>query len=249
MGSPAHLQVSVATITWARDDAEEQRLRAALSVLAASELQIAIADTGTNPAFTSFLNSCPTFKVMVPGQPSLMAQVQASLQSAATWGSDFILYTEPDKEEFFKSSMARFIEYGARNADVGVVLAARSDTSFATFPPLQRFTEGTINYLTGRSTRTPGDYSYGPMLVNPSLVPYISSLEPEIGWGWRHFLAASAVRLGFRVVHVVDDYPCPPDQQNEDDHEELHRMRQLSQNIMGLVRGKAVQGRTAKERA
>jgi hypothetical protein len=239
-GLPAEIHVSVATITWARDDAEEQRLRAALSVLAGSRLRVAIADTGTNSEFTRFLATCPNFTVTIPDKPSLLTQVQASLLSAATWQPDFILYTEPDKEQFFKYGMGNLIARAPRNADAGVVLAARSDTSFATFPPIQRLTESTINDLTGRFIRTPGDYSYGPMLVNPGLVPYISALEPQIGWGWRHFVVASAVRLGYRVFHVVGDHPCPPDQQTEDQEEELHRMKQLSQNIQGLVRSTAV---------
>jgi hypothetical protein len=240
MGSPTKVQVTVATITWARDDAEEQLLRAALSVLAASRLQVVIADAGTNPAFTRFLCTCPNFTITVPGQRSLMTQVQASLQAAATRKPDFILYTEPDKEQFFKYSLAGFIERASGNTDTGVVLAARSDASFATFPPVQRFTEATINHLTGRFAGTPGDYSYGPMLVNPALVPYITDLDPPIGWGWRHFAVAAAVRLGYRVLLVVDDYPCPPDQQTEDEEEELHRMRQLNQNIQGLIRSRAV---------
>jgi hypothetical protein len=38
-----------------------------------------------------------------------------------------------------------------------------------------------------------------------------------------------------RVVQLTDDYPCPPDQRHEDDRERTHRLRQLSQNILGLI--------------
>jgi hypothetical protein len=34
---------------------------------------------------------------------------------------------------------------------------------------------------------------------------------------------------------VTGDYPCPPDQRVEDDAERTHRLRQLGENILGLI--------------
>ena len=48
---------------------------------------------------------------------------------------------------------------------------------------------------------------------------------------------AAAARAGYRIGHVVGDYPCPPDQREENDVERLHRVRQLQQNIHGLLLG------------
>ena len=56
-------------------------------------------------------------------------------------------------------------------------------------------------------------------------------------WGWRHFVFATAARAGYKIRHVVGDYPCPPDQREENDAERLHRLRQLQQNIQGLLLG------------
>ena len=57
----------------------------------------------------------------------------------------------------------------------------------------------------------------------------------NLGWGWRHAVFHAAHRGGLRVEHVIDDYPCPPDQRVEDDAERTHRLRQLSDNIRGLI--------------
>jgi hypothetical protein len=179
--------VCVATVTWARDAAEEETLRRSLSVLGESTLPVAVADRGSSAVFTEFLTSLPRFVVTVP--------------------------------------------------------AARSEASFATFPPFQRYTEGTINHLCAQLTGLPADYSYGPILLNRALVPHIETLAAEIGWGWRHFLVGAAPRLGYRVLHVAGDYPCPPDQQAETDEDRWNRMRQLSQNIEGLVLAAALHRR------
>jgi hypothetical protein len=100
---------------------------------------------------------------------------------------------------------------------------------------MQRYTEGVINHLCGELIGAPGDYSYGPFLMNRALLPSLSSLAARLGWGWRHFAFLTAHRLGFRVQHVTGAYPCPPDQRHESTTERTHRLRQLSQNILGLI--------------
>jgi hypothetical protein len=80
-----------------------------------------------------------------------------------------------------------------------------------------------------------GDYSYGPFLMAAALLPRVVELDPTLGWGWRHRIFLNAKRDGRCIVHVAGDYACPPDQRSEDDDERAHRLRQLSQNIMGLV--------------
>jgi hypothetical protein len=100
---------------------------------------------------------------------------------------------------------------------------------------VQRYTEGVINHLCGELLGAAGDYSYGPFLMNRGLLPYIANLHPRLGWGWRHFMFRAASREGLSVLHGVGDYPCPPGQRWEDEAERRHRMRQLSENILGLI--------------
>lgn len=231
-------RVCVATVTWARSEGEQQLLRASLLRLAEPGLTIVVSDRESGAAFREFLESHQQIRVVTPGGPSLVGQVQASLAAAADTGADFILYTESDKELFFADGLDAFLDRVDLQPRAGAALAARSEASFSTFPALQRFTERTINELCARFIGTPGDYSYGPFVLNRQLVPGVLGLAPDVGWGWRHFLFGSAARLGYAVTHVVGDYPCPPDQRDEDEAEQLHRVRQLAQNIQGLLQSR-----------
>jgi hypothetical protein len=227
--------VSVATIAWARTEAEEALLRRSLKRLSETGLPTSIADAGTNPGFTEFLHSCPGFVVTSGRERGLVAQVTASLNAASHFDTPFVLYTEPDKEAFFAGPLADFIARADAEADVGVVLAARSAAAFSTFPRMQRYTEGVINHLCGELIGCAGEYSYGPFLVNRLLLPALAQLPADTGWGWRPFLFLAARRRGFRVAHITGEYACPPDQREEDDAERAHRLRQLRENIAGLL--------------
>jgi hypothetical protein len=228
-------RVCIATVTWARDEHEQLLLRESLDLLANFGLPIAVADRGSGETFAAFLASRPQFKVAAPLGPSLVGQVLGSLTVAADTGAEFILYTESDKALFFKDGLESFIRSAGLRRRTGAVLAARSDGSFSTFPSIQQFTERTINELTGQFIGKPGDYSYGPFLLNRDLVPHLATIAPAVGWGWRHFAFGCAARLGYEVDHISGPYPCPSDQRVETDADRLHRIRQLAQNVQGLL--------------
>jgi hypothetical protein len=227
--------VAVATITWARTADEAQVLARSLSRLADAVLRVAVADRATSPALSALLDGLPGFRTTVPSEEGLVPQVKASLQLAASFERPFILYTEPDKERFFAAGLQPFLREAPAADDVGVVLAARSPGSFRTFPPMQQYTEGVINQLCGDTIAGPGDYAYGPFLMNRRLLPCVARIHGRVQWGWRPWLFRAARRLGLRVLHLVGDHPCPEDQRVEDEAERQHRMLQLSQNILGLV--------------
>jgi hypothetical protein len=227
--------IAVATVTWCRSEAEERLLIRSLTLLAQSGLPVAVADRGTSRTFSAHLSTFPGFSVTIPSEQGLVAQVVASLERAADFARPFILYVEPDKELFFGTAMADFVRRAPAASDVGVILASRSDESFRTYPAMQRYTEGVINHLCAELIRSPGDYSYGPFVMNAALLPSMASLGPHLGWGWRHFTFLTAARQGFRVLHVTGEYPCPPDQRDEAATDRTHRLRQLSQNILGLL--------------
>src|SRR3954471_1822859 len=117
--------VAVTTITWARSPSEEVVLRRSLERLAALGFPVAVADAGTNTAFTTFLGALPGFTVVIPNQRGLVAQVQASLALALTFDRPFILYTEPDKERFVEQQLPEFIRRATGGRDTGVVVATR----------------------------------------------------------------------------------------------------------------------------
>ena len=235
-----HADVCAATITWARSAEEERTLRRALAALTRTALPVAVADKGNSPAFTDFLRRLPGVLLAPPAEATLVGQVRASLRAALAFERPFVLYTESDKEQFFERGLQAFLASAPRLEEVGIVLAARSAASYATFPPFQRYTEGAINGLWEQISGEAADYSYGPMLISRPLVPCIDLAPMNLGWGWRHLMVGLARRLGYRVLHVGGDYTCPPDQRDEPERERLHRIRQLGQNVEGVALSLAV---------
>ncbi len=226
--------LAIATMTWARSPDEEARLRRSIARLADIGLPVAIADKGSSPSFADYLYSVPGLNTTTQ-RDGLVAQVRASIDLASTLGRRHVLYVESDKEEFFRDRLITFVRDSPGGDDVGAALAARSADSFITYPPLQQYTEGIINRLCSELLECEGDYTYGPFIFCRSVLPVLASAPEDIGWGWRPLTFASARRLGLRVVHVVGHHPCPPDQHREDDEERRHRLRQLSDNIRGLI--------------
>ena len=117
----------------------------------------------------------------------------------------------------------------------GIITVSRSPAAFATFPAFQRMTETTINNCCGEIIGDPGDFTYGPFIMNRELVPYLEPLKDDIGWGWRPYTFCTAHRLGYRIDTFAGDFFCPPEQQEDTAHERIYRMRQLNQNIEGIL--------------
>jgi hypothetical protein len=76
------------------------------------------------------------------------------------------------------------------------------------------------------------------MFVRADLVPHVTELHEDMGWGWRPYLMAIAHRLGAGVAYHLADLPCPEHQRGED-HEaaRIYRVEQLAQNVKGLALG------------
>lgn len=233
-------QVAIATPTLVRDPGEGPLLRRALESLVRLEAPLFVCDGGSGADFTSFLRSLPRTTLVPSSGAGLVEQVKASVRAARASGAGFVLYTESDKQTFFEQKLEAFLTRARLGEGVGIVLASRSSTSFATYPRTQRYTEGTINQLCAEHFGVAGDYSYGPFLLHREMTSYADVAGGELGWGWRHFIFAIAHRLGRRIVHLEDDFPCPEDQRHEGERERLHRVRQLGQNVNGLLAGLTV---------
>lgn len=231
------VEMAIATVTLVREPGEDALLRRALGSLARFERPLFVCDGGSGTEFVAYLRSLPRTTVLEPTARGLVGQIRASLTAACEAGPRFVLYTESDKVDFFERRLSRFLRDAPIGDDPGVVLAARSDSAFATLPPVQQFAESTINRLCGEFLGARGDYSYGPFLLHRDVAVHVARAENDLGWGWRHLIFAIAHRLGTRIVHLEDDHTCPDDQRVEDDAERLHRLRQLGQNVNGLVAG------------
>jgi hypothetical protein len=229
-------EVAVATMTWARDAAEERRLRESLPLLAGLGPPVFVTDGGSGRPFLDFLQALPHFRVSEAGARGVWPQARASIRAAAdATDARFVLYTEPDKRDFFRGGLREFVEGATADEDVGVVLASRSAESFATFPEFQRRTETAINRCCAEVLGVEADFTYGPFLLNRALIPHLSRAADAIGWGWRPYAFGTARALGYRILQWEGSPPCPPEQREDGKAERLYRVRQLGQNIQGLV--------------
>ena len=226
--------LAVATITWARSVSEGRRIARALTSLGRIGLPMAVADRGTDADFTEALRRLPATHLAAPRE-GLIGQLQASFELAATFQTPFILYVEADKDDFIANRLTAFLDRAPLDAEAGSVLASRSSAAFETYPAMQRYAESVVNTLCSDVIGAQGDYSYGPFVMHRKLLPHIAAIDPTLGWGWRTSTFVAAHRRNLRVAHVIDDHCCPTDQRVEDDAERAHRLRQLSQNILGLI--------------
>jgi hypothetical protein len=226
---------SIATVTLVRGAAEERVVRESLTALSSLTLPLVVVDGGSSPEFVRFLATLPNTQVARTEQGSgLVGQARLSLRRAAASGRRRILYTEPDKDSFFRTGLQAFLVSGAPK-DAAVVLASRSPQSFLSYPATQQSTERMLNSICAGETGLVADYSYGPFLVKPALVHCLDAIPASLGWGWRTHLFVRAHRLGFTIGHVEADFPCPINQRVDSDAERHHRVRQFAQNLAGVV--------------
>jgi hypothetical protein len=227
--------VVVATMTWARDEAEARMLQAALRTLGSQALTVVATDGGSSEGFLERLNGISGLVLRRSSAPGLVRQVKSSIAAALDAGAEAVLYTEPDKDWFFRHGVIRLIECWRGAPQPSLVLAARSPASFATFPPFQRRTEGLVNDLCERLIGRRGDYSYGPFLMDRALAARVLAMPDNLGWGWRTCLFGLAARLGYSLSWHTGDFPCPEDQRSEGFGDQLHRLKQLQENSDGLL--------------
>jgi hypothetical protein len=226
-------QVAIATITWARDAHEADLVVSGLEALAACGVPIFVTDGGSDAEFMDRARRIHGLTFCAKDGRGLWPQVRSSLNAARASGARFILYTEPDKRDFFRDKLDAFIADAGADENTGVILVSRSAQQLATFPPFQQYTESVINRCCAEVTGEPYDYSYGPFLVNSTVVPHLQGAKDDIGWGWRPYTFGIAHRLGMRIEQLLRASECPVDQR--EDSERVYRMHQLAQSVEGMV--------------
>jgi hypothetical protein len=231
-------EMCIATISLARNKEEEKLLLTSLEQLAALEIPVYITDGGSSNNFIHPLQSIPHFKIFKA--KGLWPQAKMSITEAAKSGAKFIFYTEPDKQEFFSKHLKKMLKQISVDEKTGVILASRFANGFSTFPPFQQMTEATINNCCKEIIGKEIDYCYGPFLFNSQLIPVLESLDDNIGWGWRPFVFAVAHSMGLNVTNFKGDFFCPYEQRKDDAAERIYRMKQLTQNINGLIKASTI---------
>jgi hypothetical protein len=225
--------IAVATITRARNAREAELLVSGLEALAACGMRIFATDGGSDAGFIERARRIDTLTFCPIEGRGLWPQARGSLNAARAAGARFILYTEPDKRDFFRDHLDGFIADARADENTGVILASRSPRQLATFPPFQQYTESVINRCCADVIGEPFDYSYGPFVLDSFLVPHLTPPQADIGWGWRPYAFGIAHRMGLRVEQVLRAGECPADQR--EDSERVYRMQQLAQSVEGIV--------------
>ncbi len=236
--------MTIATITLARGPEESVFLCRSMESLAGSGMPVLVADGGSAPEFLDCLDRLANVTLVQPAGPSqagVWSQARQVLMAARRLGSPYLFYTECDKQWFFENRLEDFLTSTARAGSAGVYVAARTAESFTTFPDIQRYVETVVNQLCSETIGRQGDYTYGPMLIDSTLLPYLDLIREDVGWGWRIVLLAVARRLGRAVVPITMDLPCPIEQRSETgERARIHRLQQLAQNVRGLILGSQV---------
>jgi hypothetical protein len=224
-------------MTWVRDAEERARVRDGLVWLAERFTVVAVnREADAVPGALHELAALETLTVIPARQPGLASQVREAFAEAGRHGADWILYSEPDKVEFFRDHLDAFLTEAAAKVgpDTAAAIAGRSAARLAALPPVQREAEGLINAWTGRFTEQPGDYSYGPFLLAASCAEWVQTAGDDLGWGWRHYVFGLCRRHRRPIVHIAGDYPSPP-AAGDPRREEVLRQQQLAENIRGLL--------------
>ena len=232
-------ELCIATISLARNKEEEKLLSSSLRQLATLNIPVYITDGGSSENFIAFLHSIPHLKIFEA--KGLWPQAKMSITQAAKSGARFVFYTEPDKLEFFTKHLKKMSEAINVDEKTGVIIASRSVKGFSTFPSFQQMTETTINNCCKEVIGKETDYCYGPFLFNTQLIPLLERLDDNIGWGWRPFTFAIAHRLSLDVTSFESDFDCPAGQREDDADERIYRMKQLTQNINGIIQAATVE--------
>jgi len=224
---------AIATMTAARSDWEADILGAAIEQLSQLGMPIFAADAGSIAAFTDRVRRVSQLEFWEEGT-TLVRQIKACFRRVLRTDHRVVLYTEPDKTEFFESG-ARFFLEETRGCRAAACIAARDRESFATFPPVQRSAERAFNDVANNALGIATDMLYGPLVLDLELAAtYLDQLPDDLGWGWRTYVIARCVLAGKRVATVVGPFRCPLKQRTENSRDRAYRLTQLKQNVEGL---------------
>lgn len=230
--------LTVSTITWARNRKEEELVYDSLSALSGKNIHVVAVDGGSSEEFLDSLKKFRNISVVKSSKTGLQNQVVESLRKAQT-SSKYIFYTEANKSDFFRSHFDGFLSRAMnivdRDPNTGIVLPSRTKESFSSYPAFQQQSESFLNtVLSEFIERGVGDFSYGPRIIVRDLIPYLDGLSRDVGWGWMTYLLLISKKLG-RSIYTVDlDLPCPKDERENTYADKLLRLKQLKNHIEAI---------------
>ena len=214
-------------------EATSMLLLEALEVLGSFGLPVFATDGGSSGDFVASARTLRGIHFCDGVARGLWPQTRASLHAALASGAQYVLYTEPDKVQFFRTNLAAVLNEAELDERTGVLVVARAPHVLRTFPDFQQYTESVINRCCAEVIGAELDYSYGPFVLRSSLIAHVAPPSDDIGWGWRPYAFATAHRQGFSVRQTLQAAGCPPEQRHDSEH--IHRMEQLAQSVRGLA--------------
>ncbi len=225
------MRISIATMTWDKKGDSELVLKAQ-QFLADNGFESYIIDGGSSPEFIEKLKGMGHHV-----RTSRTRRLGFDIRDAILWAgenADAVLYTEPDKFDWFSVSMDESIRI-YREHPFDCLAIGRTEGSFRTFPEFMQRTEGLMNKFIGRVTGLKGDFIYGPKFFSKRLVDELGKLDVDVGWGTLQYLVGRALGSDMSIDTIFTGADCP-ESQRENDSASL-RMRQLDDNYRGFMLG------------
>lgn len=237
--------ICFATVTLARSRSEEKIILESLKALSETGLSMVVVDGGSSKDFIADLKSIPRINIKRETKGNLFTQVRQALKEASV-RYPFIFYSESNKFEFlFKKSKdflrdARVLIQSDQN--LGMILASRSKKSIATFPKFQRLEESIINellcYLLKKKSTV--DFTYGPRIINVSLIRYLEDISLNLGWGWMSFLLFAAKAENKKIYSTTLEALCPKNERMETKSDTKFRLRQFQNHLSAIDHGVSI---------
>ena len=224
--------LEIATMTLdKKGDAE--LMKSSLEVLSNFRYSVHVADGGSSPKFVDALKKMGHKVEYAQG---LTAQHKNSI-SRASDKSPFVLYTEPDKHDWFVNGFEESVDtYFKRDKGSGLLLVARTPEQLKTFPPHQQEWEGKLaKEIITPKTGVNGDFTYGPRFFPSELGIQVKDVKDAQGWETITFLVGRAYKMGLPINMLYTAAECPLDQRGEDNAK--YRQFQFNCNKKGFELG------------
>jgi len=223
-------KIAIATMTWDKKG-DPDIVKSALEVLAGHEYPVYVADAGSSDGFVDYLKKLGHFVKNVPG--SLTFQQKDAILEASK-SSDFVLYVEPDKYDWFKEGLEKTID-AYFSGENGFAAVSRTSEQLKTFPKCQQEWEKKMNDIVAKETGVEGDFIYGPKLFQSRLGYEVGEIKEDIGWGIVLFLVGRAHKLGMPIKTLFTASECPLNRRLENN--EKYREKQFNDNKNGFYLG------------
>jgi hypothetical protein len=222
------IDMAIATMCW--DKKNPKQTLEALAALRETDIPVYVADAGSSRDFVKKLEKMGYDVECVEG--SLTFQHKNAIQRAAK-NAKAVLYTEPDKRDWFKKGLKDSVEFYLSH-DYDFVTVSRSKEQIRTFPSFQQKTEGLMNSLIKTETGINGDFIYGPKIFKSELAKELDEIQTDVGWGVLMFLVGRAHKLGYKIGVSYTAANYFPHKKKE--HTQ-YRMKQLVDNNHGFWLG------------